>query len=61
MKCEDCKFWADNQDVDGAVNECRRMPPTADNRRIGTFPLTKAGCWCGEFKAKPAEKKPGKK
>ena len=55
-KCKECIFWA-RRDFGGSmvvnesdiIGECHRYPPRSDGYTT-TYPITKSGSWCGEFK-----------
>lgn len=67
-RCDGCKFFAPTDAIDkryrGGKDEdiklgvCRRMPPVPEHggEQASMWPKTMASFWCGEFKAKDAEK-----
>ena len=56
-KCKDCIFWV-RRDIGGTMvlkesdmfGECHRFPPKSDGYTT-TYPITKVGHWCGEFRS----------
>lgn len=61
MKCEDCRFWIRNEDINVEDGQCRRFPPqvhmlpTEDQlgrkgfQTMIMFPAVGEQFWCGEF------------
>ena len=48
--CKTCRYYDAGADTTGL---CRKSPPTfeamADNSRLGYWPRTRDGDWCGEW------------
>ncbi len=74
MKCKDCKYWdfqcpKDPPDTIDDGGWCRRNAPPAsvthgdpnhaNNSVAAVWPWTDETDWCGEFKPKEKEYKPG--
>jgi len=55
MKCEDCKFWDedDSEPDNGKCKHglCRRYPPAMKYDKY-FYPRTDDFAWCGEFQPK---------
>ena len=52
--CETCRYYnAQSKDeYAGPVGQCRINPPAYQYREFNSFPLVKAGAWCGQWKGR---------
>ena len=58
-KCQDCRYWEEDEASSGNEGECRRYAPrgTGGGFAAYTWNKTKATDWCGEFNRKSSKVK----
>jgi hypothetical protein len=57
-RCETCKFWQPDEEINAAAGDCRRHPPRAhvsERTVFGvevTWPTTNFDDWCGQWQVR---------
>jgi hypothetical protein len=69
MRCDECRFWVRNENIEREGGDCRLKAPRMlgevfiGDKSVGceaeslvaSWPNTKPSDWCGEFQPKPEE------